>query len=1104
MALSLALISAGGSLQAQSTRGTVTGIITDPSGAVVSNAEVTLVNPATGVELKLHTNSAGVYRFDGVLVGDYKVIASASGFQKSETEATVTVGATVGRNFALKIGSATTVEVRDEIPNLQNSDAVRSSVVSYKDIDSMPISGGDTLNLMLLVPGAVATKTGSGQDNGIGSINGAGGRSNNFMIDGINNNDISVTGPQYSMTNPDLLQEVSVQASNFSSDFGHAGGAIVSQVTKSGTNELHGTGSWIYHSQIFDASNQYQRYVWNNYSASKRATTPVVPKYMDSMPGFTIGGPVVIPGIYDGHNKTFFFGGAQWDHDSIGANTTTFDYVPTANGYATLAALSAKCKNVATYLNQLGTARSTASSPSSISIEAPGLSSTTCDGTDRSGQSVEVGSYSRQMPDLILDNNHLVRVDHVISDRQNLMLRWLWNSKSEPNSNVGINSNYDVPYTQAYWAGNVNHNLIISPNLFNEFRFGFSRNILTWFTTNAQALSNPYYSIANLSSLTLSSTYPQGRVANTWQWSDTMTWNRGRHAIKFGTDLSLQLATQQAPINNRGTLTYVASVANSYVSSPITGMANFIDDVGGPNGTYAKVFATGRYHPNVFIMAFYATDTYKVTNNLTINYGVRYENYGQPANIFKYPAYSGLYGNADDVVKAHQSNFNFSPSIGFSWNPGLWNHTLVVRGGYSLTYDTFYNNLLSNMAAAAPNGLTNNSITSISSSATPRGYVGLSGLLTTGTAVAINPYTAIANVFNKDIRNPYYNHISLGVQKELPGKAVLDVAYVGTLGRQLFYTNYANPIQPNAAQTTYATQSTSYGTQYVRLNSARGSIISRESGLTSNYNSLQVSLARKPFKTYVGQFAMNGNYNWSKMMDIVSDTFSSYSSPLYISKSINQWGAAKKYDYSPSDLDRRHVANAIVQWNIRGAQAHKQLDRVVGGWSLTPVVTFMTGSPYTVYNGYDRDLDGTSTPDRPNIGNKNAPLNTRAVPTTKCTTGYYNPNVSSTPANACVSATDVHWVEVASYQPTSNSMEGRNSNYMGYYINMNMNVAKDIKINERFKAQLRSEFYNVTNTQSYDVAKFAKTVSSTSNTFYDASSFSGGSRSFRVTAKVIF
>ena len=580
---------------------------------------------------------------------------------------------------------------------------------------------------------------------------------------------------------------------------------------------------------------------------------------------------------------------------------------------------------------------------------------------------------------------------------------------------------------------------------------------------------------------------------------------KGRHAIKFGADISYQLATQRAPINNRGAFTYAQSSVNgTIVPAVITSMANFIDDVAGPSGTYTKYFATGRYHPNLFLPSFYAEDIFKVTPNLTVNFGVRYENFGQPANIFKYPAYSGLYGKANDQVKAHQSNFNFGPSIGFAYTPAWLNHNTVIRGGYSITYDTFYNNLLSNIAAAAPNALTNTTVTSTSSSNTPRGYVGLSNVAATATAVAIYPYTSISNIFNQGIRNPYYNHISLGIQQEMPGKVVMDLSYVGTLGRQLFFTNYVNPILPNAAYTSYATQSTSYGTQYTRLNAARGSIASRESGLTSNYNSLQVSITRKPFNTAAGSFYTTGNCNWSKNMDVLSDPFATYSSGAYTSKSITQYGSIKKYDNGPSDLDRRHVAKVILHWDVRGLESHKLLNRAVGGWSLTPVLTVMSGSPYNVFNGTDRDLDGVSANDRPNIGNINAPANTRGVITTACSTGYYDPNVSSIPANACVSASSVRWVQAPTYQPLSSTMASRNSVTMDRYLNLDLNVAKNIPINDRIKVQLRSEFFNFTNTQSYDTSQFATSVSSTANTFMNNSSISGGARSFRVSGKIIF
>lgn len=1094
----------------QTTRGTVTGTITDPSGAVIANAKVTLLAPDTNVAITVETNHSGVYRFDAVLVGNYKVTAETKGFVQASTDAVVTVGAVISRSITLHPGDSTTIEVSDSIEQLESGDATRRGVISTSSLASLPISGQNSLNLMLLLPGVAASKTGSNADGGIGAINGARPRSNNFLLDGINNNDISVMGPQFSTTNNDALQEVSIQTSNFSAEFGRAGGAVVSQVTKSGSNQLHGTAAWVYKSDNFDASTQTQRNTWRNAGGASASDNILIPKYVDNTPAFTFGGPVVIPHFYDGHSKTFFFGAGQWDHYSSGGTQSSFT-VPTTNGYSVLSALTSSCPNVASYLNALGSVRgAVGTGTNSIPIDVQSnLASTTCTGTARSGQVVEVGSYVRTVPELSKDNNHLLRIDHVASEKQNLTFRWLWDSNSDNvGGTIGVNSQFDVPFKSRYMSGSFIDNYAVSSTIFNEFRFGYSRNNYGWLIGNGIASTLPAISVSGISSLALSSNYPQGRISNTWQYNDSVTWLKGRHAFKGGIEILRQYAVQVAPMNTRGSYTYASStLSGTIITYPVSALTNFIDNYGGAGGAVSIVYGSPRYHPNLLTLSGFVQDNFKVNSELMLTFGLRYENFGQPANIFKYPTYNN--GGLDsylDTTRAARDNNNFGPSVGFAYSPK--NRNLVIRGGYSISYDSGFNNLLSNMAAGTPNALSNQAIVSTTTTTTPRGYVGLSSASLA--AVALNPYVGYASQFKKDMANPFYYHYSLGVQQALPGGTILDLSYVGSSGHQLYFSNNVNPLLPNATYTGNLTQVTaSYGTQYKRLNSSRGSITARESGMTSNYNSLQLTVSHNPFTTPAGKLYFTGSYTWSKNVDNLSDVFATYSSGAYGSKSITQYGPAKNFDHGPSDLDRRHNGSVALQLDLRGVH-QPLLNRFVGGWTLTPVVQAYSGAPYTIFNGTDRDLDGASTNDRPNVGNPNAPINTRAVitSTSNCSTGYYDPNKrtsSSIPiSSACVSPSAAHWVQAPTYDPINAAMEHRNAVTAGRYINLNLNVLKTFALYGMSNFELRGEFFNLPNIQNFDGGTAASSVSSTSNTFQNFTLVSGGARSFRVGGKFIF
>ena len=295
----------------------VTGIIADTTGAVIAGANVVLTSPSQGTKVVVKTNSQGIYRFDGVNVGDYVVSATAAGLCEGADPRKCD-----GRRNGRAATSIWPPDLRRQWLRLQPSRcscrprtrfaAARSRRSSSIDL---PVLNQNSLNLILTIPGVVRSNLSGSLDSGIGAVNGARARSNSFLLDGILNNDISVSGPQYTITNNDELAVVNFQTTNFSPEFGRAGGAVVSQITRSGTNALHGSLAYVYRAQVFDASTQTQRNAYaSNYATYQSAvvTNPNYPvpvlknKYHENIPAFTIGGPVVIPHLYNGRDKTFF------------------------------------------------------------------------------------------------------------------------------------------------------------------------------------------------------------------------------------------------------------------------------------------------------------------------------------------------------------------------------------------------------------------------------------------------------------------------------------------------------------------------------------------------------------------------------------------------------------------------------------------------------------------------------------------------------------------------------------------------------------------------------------------------------------------------------
>jgi len=579
--------------------------------------------------------------------------------------------------------------------------------------------------------------------------------------------------------------------------------------------------------------------------------------------------------------------------------------------------------------------------------------------------------------------------------------------------------------------------------------------------------------------------------------------------MRFGVDLLRQLARQSAPVNSRGSLAY--NTSGSTLGTVIS-FANFIDDFAGSSSSpIARQFGSPVYRPNLFRHSYFFQDDWRLASTFTLNLGLRYENFGQPANIFQYPAVTFDPALFAVPNKINTDNNNFGPSIGFAWNPRpdsgffanrFWsllhgNGKMVIRGGFQTTYDTFFNNLLSNMAAANPNNVSNVSVVSSVTTAQPRGLSGLSARFAALSAAPLNPLTSSSSQFAADIRNPYTDRWSLGIQRELPGSVIMDLAYVGAVGRKLFSNWEANPFQPNATKTALGT----------RLNPAIGGRNFRDSSNTSNYNALQVEVRRNLKATAFGGIQFDSSYTWSRNMDTVSEVFATNSNPATLSSAQrNRLQGDGRIDYGPSDNDRRHRWVTTVLWDIRGPK-NGLAGQILGGWTLGYIIPIQSGTPYHVTNGSDRDFDG-ATADLPDVGNWNAPIDSRGKPvsTTVCATGLQNIDTG-----ACVTANDVRYIAVVTTngglffsEPNSQTLR-RNALWTTGQVLANMEILKKISISERLKLEYRAEIFNFTNTQNFNFVPSGTSVFTTApGTFLDFSQGSTGNRTMRMGLKVIF
>src|SRR5262247_1318523 len=397
---------------AQTSRGTVTGTVLDPSGAVIGGAHVTLTGVETGVRLSTDSNESGIYRFDAVDLGVYDLTVTQPGFATYVgTAINVEANRTTTVDPRLELGAAETrIEVSGESSEILTKDSpLRGGNFQPREVRDLPLTSLNPLSLTRTLPGATEA-SGSriwgggagGVSNGGGfSINGQRPRGNNYMLDGTENNDVWLSGEEQVFTIADAVEEVSVQTGNFGVEFGRAGGGVFNVVTKSGTNNLHGTLLWRYHSQRFDSI-----------SNLNRLTDIPQSVFSNNIFGFTAGGPVR-------KNKTFFFAAFQQNNLHSTANFPM--RIPTADAVARLRTLFPSNPRLDMYLDALGGLRGTGA-PFNVAL---GLDPQT--GTDRG--SVQFATAAYVLPSISDGPQWLARIDHYQSEKHRLSWRYSYDSQ---------------------------------------------------------------------------------------------------------------------------------------------------------------------------------------------------------------------------------------------------------------------------------------------------------------------------------------------------------------------------------------------------------------------------------------------------------------------------------------------------------------------------------------------------------------------------------------------------------------------------------------------------------------------------------------------------
>jgi outer membrane receptor protein involved in Fe transport len=806
---------------AQATYGSLTGAVNDSSGAVITGAAVTAKNVATGIESKTASNNEGQYTFAQLPPGTYLLTVEKQGFKKGEfQDVAILVGQTQSIDVTLQAGqvSETVTVTAGGAELLQKEQAQVSNTFESRKVVELPtnIAGGGIDTLALLAPGVVP---GFGNVNSNGttlSVNGNRARSNNFTIDGQDNNDLSIGGPAYFVGNNDAVSEFQIITNNFSAEYGRNLGAVVNVSTKSGTNSYRGSLAWFHRDRkALDALTNIER----------RGGRKDPPPFLYNVFNGTVGGPVI-------RDKIFFFGSFQ----EITQRASTLG----------------QSGNPAIATEELG--RLGSAFPNNPAIQAivkySAFANTGVgdlrERTDRSrtefitinGVRYRVAYPERQVTNADNNPDITARGDWNITDKHRVWYRHLYQKQQNHFGTGTVSSGYlgDVPASSVNTGFNLTSQL--SNTSVNEFRFVFSRLSVIFGggcegkfvgcipdpANVGQAVTN--ISLTGIQSQRINATtgaventgvslqgfgaatnLPQGRQVSTYQYTDNFSKSLGLHQLKFGVDL--RHLTNSVP--------FLPFINGGYAFSTVTRLINNT-----PNTVQLALgqFTIAYKENDQF---YYFQDDYRIKDNLTLNLGVRYEYTGQPVNtlyditrkreadpataLFK----QSLPIEARIVPKVPADKNNIAPRLGFAWRPrsssgwmkkmlGEQDET-VIRGGYAVAYDPGFYNILLNVSTASP-GVFLNTTTNAETGTATFPLVGDA----TGASIAAFAQSAglvVKNTFDPkffsqtkvsgDFHAPYSQQWSLGIQRQIARNNVVEVRYIGNHGVSLFQTINRNP-----------------------------------------------------------------------------------------------------------------------------------------------------------------------------------------------------------------------------------------------------------------------------------------------------------------------
>jgi carboxypeptidase family protein len=1039
-------------LSAQTFRGTILGTVTDPSGAVVAGAKVTVKNVGTGLERTTETSADGSYALPELPIGTYTVTVVLTGFQTFETTGvTVDIAGERRVDAAMKTGQVSTkVEVAgDTLPQVETTSAELGGTLTAETIEALPVNGRDYQKLIYLNPGIAGSPdqiTDSPGSYGVFSMNGSRGRSNNFLLDGTDMNDgyrndpaineAGVFGDPATILPLDAVAELKV-ISNYEAEYGRNSGAVINIVTKSGTNHLHGSLLEYFRTGKLGARNYFNL-----------DPDPKNP-FNNNQFGGALGGPIV-------KDNTFFYVDYEGQSENGAQAGTTC--VPDPAQIAADEALNGPPNPVIAAL----LARNPFPAPN-----IPGTYGAAFVGEEDSGCFNNVNNLSDSTSFFNRVDSFIGKVDHNFNANNLLTGRYYFGNshQSFPFAQLsgGLLPGFNTVTPTRVQLVSISYVKVVNANQVNEARLGWNRFAEGFFPEDQSFIPNsigldtdvsayngglPATTVGSFSQIGATSSLARNRVDSNWHFVDNYSWKSGKHDVKFGYEFRRTTIMQLFDHDFRGTLGF-------------SGLTTFLEGI--PDDGGSQIQGDSERHTYQNSHGLFIQDSFRATPRLTLNYGMRWDYFGVTGGKSG-EFYTVDYANGGSNVPTSQlydkDLNNFAPRVALAYDVTGQGKT-VVRAGWGLFYDAFSQDMFLGhlpwncifCPGPAYPGLGPNALATGSVSGNP---------LAAGVPVYSN-YGPEGDFFSVDpnMRTPYIQNFNLNFQQQLGSKTVLQVGYVGSIGIKLF--QFLDINQPSQAQITAYDSGPScvgftfpdcpipgydYGSSVPRTVAPNFFYLNQEkSSANSSYHSLQASLHTSGWHGLTSQ----ANFVWSHSIDTASDLEDFEPNEAQPTNSTNPAGDKGNSSF---DIRRRFTWNFVYQFPKAGGSMQK----LKNGWGLDGILNLQDGQPWHLNYEFEGDYSGAGEGfDRPdeiatpqyNSSNPAEYINLSAF-AAPCTFGNTTAMSSNGDSN-CLSGTR-HF-----------GSEGRNSLHGPSFKEFNFSVFKDTSLGEHVTMSLRAEFFNLLN-----------------------------------------